>query len=131
MSDPSEPLFVAPGRLFQLWGFTVSMGRLLFRSPKSAGFDSRVDLLFQNVVYLETPSLLRDLSLHNLPSLLSQPRFQNVVEDGIIAFSVHSGDVPVGTVLASRVTHIEDERDYYEPSTLWPGPERLDGWPHF
>lgn len=45
----TAPLVDRPERVFQVWAFTVSMGRLLLRSTKSGSFRTRVDVLFQNV----------------------------------------------------------------------------------
>lgn len=131
MSEQSETVFSAPDRVFQLWGFTVSMGRLLFRSPKTPTLTTRVDVLFQNVVHLDAPSLIGDFSIALLPTDFEEPRFERFAEEGVGAFSLRSNGSPVGTILASSVRHFEDEQEYYEASPLWPGTGPVESWPNF
>lgn len=50
-----------PERVFQLWSYTVGMGRLLLRSTKSEGFGTRIDVVFQNVQALQLPAVLGGL----------------------------------------------------------------------
>jgi hypothetical protein len=48
-------------RVFQVWAYTVGMGRLLLRSSKNETFGTRVDVLFQNVRAMKLPTLLDGL----------------------------------------------------------------------
>lgn len=48
-------------RHFQVWAYSVSMARLLLRSPKSETFGTRYDVLFQNVKALKLPTTLQGL----------------------------------------------------------------------
>ena len=50
-------------RVFQVWSYTVGMGRLLLRSPKSPGAVTRVDVLFQNVKALKRPASSAETNL--------------------------------------------------------------------
>jgi hypothetical protein len=45
-------------RVFQLWTYTVSMGRLLLRSTKSDQFVTRLDVAFQNVQAIQLPDVV-------------------------------------------------------------------------
>lgn len=54
-----------PYRVSQVWSYTVGMGRLLLRSPKSPGAATRVDVLFQNVKALKLPTRLEGLSVRS------------------------------------------------------------------
>lgn len=51
------------GRSFQLWEYNAGRGGLLIRSPRGAGSDSNVDLIFDQVEYLACPQSLPDLAL--------------------------------------------------------------------
>ena len=45
-------------RVFQLWAYTVGMGRLLLRSTVSDQFSTRIDVVFQNVQAVQLLALL-------------------------------------------------------------------------
>ena len=61
--DHGDGVVSVPG--VRVWSYTVGMGRLLLRSPKSPGAATRVDVLFQNVKALKLPTRLEGLSLRS------------------------------------------------------------------
>lgn len=54
-----------PYRVFQVWSYTVGMGCLLLRSPKSPSAETGVDVLFQNVKALKLPTRLEGMSVRS------------------------------------------------------------------
>jgi hypothetical protein len=113
----------APDRVFQLWCYTVGMGRLLLRSTKTATFRTRIDVLFQNVKAVKLPTRLDGLSVR--PA--SDDELRAIEEDsGLLAaedtrFFIVEGSGYAGYVVAGvMVTHV-DEGEYNEPSALLTG----------
>lgn len=115
-------------RVFQLWAFTVSMRRLLLRSTKSEQFDTRIDVLFQDVQAVQLPT-----SLSGLIILEADPAETEriIKETGLLPdedrtfFSVIGSNF-TGYIVAGVGISCEDSGEYYEPSEIWPdGPGRL------
>ena len=50
-------------RDFQVWRFEVGHGRLLLRSTKGPFSNSRIDLFFKNVSFINIPTVLKGVSL--------------------------------------------------------------------
>jgi hypothetical protein len=115
-------------RVFQLWSYTVSMGRLLLRSTKSDQFETRVDVAFQNVQAVQLPTLLPGLAVSEADTAETE---RIVKETGLLPdddrkfFSVIGSNF-TGYVVAGVVVSCEDSGEYYEPSQVWPdGPGHL------
>ncbi|MGH2363062.1 MAG: hypothetical protein ACRDHX_00225, partial [Chloroflexota bacterium] len=112
-----------PDREFQIWGYTVSMRRLLLRSTKSEHFGRRVDVAFQNVQAMRLRSSLPGLVISSANGLLTE---EITKETGLLPdekqrfFSVAASNFD-GYVVAGVVVRSEDDREYYEPSEVWPG----------
>lgn len=112
-----------PYRVFQVWSYTVGMGRLLLRSPKSSGATTRVDVLFQNVKALKLPTRLEGLSVRSpgdeeLQSIEDDAGF--LVDENTRIFVVE-GTNYTGYVVAGVVVAQEDTGDYSDPSALMGG----------
>ena len=111
-----------PDRVFQLWGYTVSMGRLLLRSTKSEEFETRIDVLFQNVVAIQLPTVMHGLVV----AQAGDEEVRSVVtatailpDDDHHFYSLISSSL-AGYVVAGVVVSDEDQGEYFEPSKLWP-----------
>ena len=110
-------------RVFQLWAYTVSMGRLLLRSTKNETFLTRVEVLFQNVKAVRLPTVLEGLVVSEAdPGLVQQIEAETGLtrDDGTHFFCLRTSH-GVGYVVAGVVVSEEDEGEYFEPSKLWPG----------
>jgi hypothetical protein len=123
----TEPLVDHPDRVFQVWAYTVGMGRLLLRSTKSETFGTRVDVLFQNVKAMKLPTLLDGLvvtvAVAGAANEITDAT--GALPDDETVFFVLDSLTGTGYVLAGVVAEIEDEGEYFEPSKLWSGPESL------
>jgi hypothetical protein len=113
-----------PDRVFQLWAYTVGMGRLLLRSTKSEQFDTRIDVLFQNVQALQLPSMLSGLVIATADSAEAEriTRATGLLPDDDRTFFTLTGSNFAGYVVAGVVVSCEDTGDYFEPSEVWPTP---------
>jgi len=115
-------------RTFQVWSYTVSMGRLLLRSTKNNEFETRVDVVFQNVQALQLPTLLPGLLVEEAgPLQISRISTETgFSSDADRIFFLLKGSGFAGYVVASVMDTCEDSGEYYEPSRVWPdGPGRL------
>lgn len=111
---------VFPYRVFQVWSYTVGMGRLLLRSPKSPSAETRVDVLFQNVKALKLPTRLEGLSVRSpgdeeLRSIEDDAGF---LADENTRIFVVEGTNYTGYVVAGVVVAQEDTGEYSDPSAL-------------
>lgn len=111
-----------PDRVFQLWVYTVGMGRLLLRSVKTASFDSRIDILFQNVQALKLPTILHGLTVSSpdagdIERISAETGF--LPEEGRTFFLLNGAHY-TGYVVAGVMVTCEDVGEYFEPSDLWP-----------
>jgi hypothetical protein len=113
-----------PERRFQVWAYSVSMARLLLRSTKSDTFDTRRDVLFQDVMAMKLPT-----SLGGLVVAVADPAEEARIsaETGLLPsedttiFTVRAGAFD-GYVVAGVCVAAEDSGEYFEPSRLWPEP---------
>jgi hypothetical protein len=110
-------------RVFQVWSYTVGVGRLALRSPKSSGVVTRVDLLFQNVKALKLPTRLEGLSVRaqtdgELSAIEAAAGF---LEDGHTQIFVVEGTNYTGYLVAGVVVAREDTGEYDDPSVLMGG----------
>jgi hypothetical protein len=111
-----------PERVFQLWSYTVSMGKLLLRSVKTESFATRVDILFQNVQALMLPTLLQGLTI-STPDAVDIKRITTATglfPDDERSFFIVNGSNYSGYVVAGVMTTCEDSGEHFEPSELWP-----------
>jgi hypothetical protein len=124
----SEPLVNHPDRKFQLWAYTVSLRRLLFRSTKDEDSKTRVDVLFQNVQAMNLPKTTGELVVRLADEADSDAisTATGVTPADDVSFYTLHGSMQGGYVVASEVAEREDEGEYFEPSELWPGPDGID-----
>lgn len=121
MSDMTSQIDLRD-RTFQVWSYTVSMGRLLLRSTKNDQFKTRVDIAFQNVQALQLPTLLVGLLVEEAgPTQTSKIRIATGLSpnDDRRFFSLETS-TSAGYVVASVMVSTEDSGEYYEPSRVWP-----------
>jgi hypothetical protein len=108
-------------RRFQVWAYSVSLGRLLLRSTKSDTFPTRVDVLFQNVKALKLPTSLDGLTIAEADD---DERSEIEAATGIVldvdaaGFVVRCGSMD-GFVVAGVCVGREDDAEHFEPSDLW------------
>jgi hypothetical protein len=118
----TQDLFDRRERVFQLWAYTVGMSRLLLRSTKSDTFQTRVEVMFQNVKAIQLPTVLEGLVVAEADRDLAQ-RIE--VETGLTCdegsrfFGLRTSH-GTGYVVAGAMVSDEDEGEYFEPSKLWP-----------
>jgi hypothetical protein len=106
-------------RPFQVWSYTVSHGQLLLRSPKSLSNPTRVDILFKNTVAMFLPAAFESLTI-------SRVHAQDLGLDetalglkGKTIFRLRDLHFD-GFVAAGAVVIHEDDREYDEPSEIYP-----------
>ena len=103
--------------VFQLWTYSVSHGKLLLRSTRSADRDSQIDVLFVDVIYVSIPTVFNDLKLswegggfdENHMVLADMDEKKNFKLTGIGCD---------GFVVAGGVTFCESDNEYYDQSPL-------------
>ena len=105
-------------RPFQIWSYVVSHRQLLLRSNKDGSQTSRVDVLFKNVREIKLPTDLdrlevREATVEDLARL-------GIGTDPSAKVFVVLGGAHEGYVIAGVVAAAEDDKDYYEPSSLLP-----------
>ena len=102
---------------FQLWGYTVSHGQLLLRSPKSDERPTQIDVLFKNVGFIQLPIALDGLEIH-----LSKPTRLGAARGILVGPSRQLyeliGRNAVGYVTAGTCVWNEGGHDYGERSPL-------------
>jgi hypothetical protein len=110
-------------RHFRLWRATASHGLLLLRSNKSATQTTRVEVLFKPVRALKLRASFDGLRVREPNDLERSEIFAEAGEpDNSEAriFVVESGTFR-GYVVASAMQVVEDDGEYDELSSLWPG----------
>ncbi|MDB5337683.1 MAG: hypothetical protein JWN70_3302 [Planctomycetaceae bacterium] len=109
-------------RDFQVWNYTVGMRRLLLRSNKEGRFDTRIDILFQNVQAMRLPTHLHGVRVSEADDVekasLVEQFGQGMVQSGRL-FHIENR-VSIGFVVAGLVTEAVDDREYFEPSQFKP-----------
>ncbi len=111
-----------PHRIFQMWQYSVSMKRLLLRSTRTETFDSRIDVLFQNVKAMKLPTLLEGLLVVEADpaQLATISQETGLLPDRETVIFVVRSPAYEGYVVAGVCVQVEDEGEYFEPSDLWP-----------
>jgi hypothetical protein len=107
-------------RIFQMWAYTVGMGRLLLRATKTPTFQTRIDVLFQDVRAVVLPARLEGVSVR-IGSSADRSRVVASIGQWLSAdvdLYVIEGMDYVGYVLASVCMLHEDEGEYDEESVL-------------
>lgn len=123
----TAPLIERPERVFQVWGFTVSMRRLLLRSNRSSSSGTRVDVLFQDVKAINLPTHLDGLvvTVAGPGSEVRIGEATGLLPDAETTFFEVECSGRRGFVVAGVVVEYEDEGEFFEPSKYWPGPDGL------
>ena len=118
----SEILVDHPDRVFQLWAYTVGMGRMLLRSTKGEALATRVDVLFQNVKAVKLPTLVEGLvvTAGGAAAAREISDATGLLPDEETKFFTIESSSGRGYVVAGVVAVSEDEGEYFEPSKLWP-----------
>jgi hypothetical protein len=116
-------------RSFELWSYGVSHQRLLLRSGRSHKFGTTVDVLLQEVTWLQLPIGFTGLEISRLESWSdsSCPHLSTVSLKHRALWSVRY-DGGEGFVVAGSLFAIETERNWDEPSPLveeWLVPPQL------
>lgn len=103
------------GRSFQLWHYSVSYSRLLFRSV-GGGLPGRVDVLFSNVEAMHVENEYEQLEVELRPDW-NPPGFRDLSGVPGYWFSLNSG---VGFVRATHCEWHEDDGNSMSPSRFGP-----------
>lgn len=118
------PVIEYRDRVFQMWAYTVGMGRLLLRATKTPTFGTRIDVLFQDVRAVVLPARLEGLSVR-----IASPQDRFKVPESIGQWMSDDAEVYVcegtgytGYVVASVCLLHEDQGDYGDDSPLLAGP---------
>jgi hypothetical protein len=100
------------------------MRRLLLRSPKFNGWDTRIDVLFQNVTAMKVVTLFRGLtvSLADPEQAVAIVDELRMLPEGSQKMFMLTGGSPQGYVLAGLCAHLEDSGEFNDPSELWAEP---------
>jgi len=129
----SKRLIDHPDRHFQVWAYSVSMGRLLLRSTKSENFTTRIDVYFQNVTAMNLRTSMDGLVV-TLAEREAAVRISDesglLPDDSTKFFDIECGRRK-GFVVASLTVETEDEGEYYEPNRFWPGPDGGIAFPSY
>lgn len=109
-------------RTFQLWAYSVGMGRLLLRSTKTGTFPTRIDVLFQNVKAMQVPATVFEGLVVTEADEELAARIES--ETGLLRgddrfFCLESAH-RVGYVVAGVMVSQEDAGEFFDPSPLWP-----------
>ena len=110
---------VAFHRRFQVWSYTVSHTQLLLRSTKTEEAPTRIDVLFKDAVSINIPMLIDDLRVDVLRES-AVPDCINMGSHELSGRTIYSvrGVNCDGYVVAGYFGYVEDEGEYYEPSSL-------------
>lgn len=93
-----------PDRIFQIWAYSVSVGRLLLRSTKPGEGSKRIDIFFQDTRSLKLPATMTGLEIvPALPQLESEIRKGGGDFSGYCTFYKLRGHEFSGYVVASVV----------------------------
>ncbi len=109
-------------RVFQMWAYSVSMRRLLLRSNKNDTFDTRVDVLFQNVKAISLPTTMEGLTVATAgdAGVAEIANKTGILPDDDKSFFELRTHGVRGYIIAGVVVEDEDHGEYFEPSRLWP-----------
>jgi hypothetical protein len=110
-----------PDRIFQIWAYSVSIGRLLLRSTKPEGGSKRVDIFFQDTRSLKLPATMTGLQITPAsPQLESEIRKGGGDFSGDCTFYELKGHEFSGYVVASVVVVTMDDGEYSDPAPHGP-----------
>lgn len=107
-------------RSFYIFSYTISHGLLLLRSDKTDRHSSRVDILFQDVIAIESRMKLDKLTIsEEEPSFLKGVRSNPaaIMEPGHKVYSLKC-DGWTGYVVGGIMRVHEDDKNLFEPSYL-------------
>jgi hypothetical protein len=110
-----------PARVFQMWAYSVGMGRLLLRSTKTGNFPTRIDVLFQNVKAMQVPTVFDGLVVTEADDEFAA-RIETetgLLRDDNRFFCLETAH-RVGYIVAGVMVREEDGGEYFGPSALWP-----------
>jgi hypothetical protein len=106
-------------RDFKIWHYSFSWSRLLLRSEPGNDDDTRIEILFSNVVYMRIPTVLSGLEIsEGLLSDVDLP--QGVNEEPGRPCKVFHLNEGVGTVIATHCDWHEDNEWLDGPSSFGP-----------
>lgn len=112
---------VSSGRVFQVWGMTVSHGQLLLRSNRNDDEQTRKEILFKGVGALKLRTrcdgLIVRIATTNEAAAIRE-EVDLTEDDGRNCFVLES-DGWRGFVIALSAFESEDDGDYADPSALF------------
>jgi hypothetical protein len=109
-------------RDFQIWAYSVSHGRLLLRSCKSAQHPTRIDVLFTDVQTMEVRANIQTISIEevNISDVVDRStKPKDTLEPGQKVFLLKSIGW-TGCIVAGSLSWHEDNGEYGQPSVLCP-----------
>jgi hypothetical protein len=107
--------------MFQVWGYSVSLSRLLLRSTKSESATSRIDVFFQNVKAMDVTTTMRGLVVMSAePVDVDRIRVETgLAPDEDSTFYVLFSEGRRGYVVAGLMAESVDDLEFYEVSKYW------------
>jgi len=104
------------GRKFQIWSYSVSHGSLLFRSVKNEKNNTRIDIFFKNVKFINSKTSIEGMVISEIDDLgiMSNYSISNLFL-GDRKFAIHS-EKWKGLVVAGFFGWKEDDGEYFEKS---------------
>jgi hypothetical protein len=113
-------MLISYQRRFSIWSYHTSHGELLLRSNKSEKHSTRVEILFKGVEAMELRSVFNSISIEESNKLVIQDRKSRPLEilnDDDKVYIIKDKDWE-GFVIAAAVFWQEDDKEYYDQSTL-------------
>ena len=109
-------------RTFQVWSYSVSHSQLLLRSNRTGELGTRAEVLFKGVGAIQLPTVIHGLEISELPIEQAPTSVKDLLKDedelGRRLYAVRS-DGFTGYVVAIAVFHVEDDGEYFTPSSLY------------
>jgi len=107
--------------MFQVWGYSVGMRRLLLRSTKGEAAKTRVDVFFQNVKAMDVTTQMNGLAVFAAegPDVKRISLTTGLVPSEDCIFYVLLSGGRRGHVVASLVAESVDDLEFHEASQYW------------
>jgi hypothetical protein len=107
-------------RSFSVFSYDISHGLLLLRSGKTNDYNTRIDILFKDVVAIESRMKINKILIKiEDPSFISNAMSKSslIIEPGHKVYSLTSDDW-VGFIVGGMITVHEDNEDFFKKSFL-------------
>ncbi len=112
----TQTIKIPGGRKFQLWIYTVSHSQLLLRSTKDNKNDTRVDILFKPVSFIQIPHTVHGLSIREIDIQSARDlalKMPHQPSEKIFELTTPEGHF---YIVAGSCTVHEDTGEYFEKS---------------